>query len=172
MAPAATPTPVIIAASAATCPRVIRSPLQCRIDSLLLNDRIEPAEPIDSSDPADPRHRIEPAEPIERIEPAEPIEAIEPAEPTPLIEPTDESDRIENADAAERNEWYDTRGTLVPWPATSALLRAESNAPLARRGDEGTVVRTFEDAGTKTAVRWAGERGKRWWTRRWINRPC
>ncbi|MDJ0770252.1 MAG: hypothetical protein QNJ12_15735, partial [Ilumatobacter sp.] len=47
--------------------------------------------------------------------------------------------------------------------ATFALLRAESNVPLARRGDEGSAgglaVRTLEEAGTTPAVRPTPEQG-------------
>ena len=90
--PATSPTTAISPTWINTFGVFIRSPFQCRIDSLLLKLRIEPAEPIDNSEPADPNDRIEPAEPIDNSEPAEPIEAIDPAEPTEDTAPTEPSD--------------------------------------------------------------------------------
>jgi hypothetical protein len=110
--PASRPIAVTRPAWAITLEVFIRWPFQCRIDSLLLKLRIDPADPIDNSEPADPNDRIEPADPIDRIDPAEPIEAIEPADPIETTEATDDTDWTDTADVAERCDRYDM---ISPW---------------------------------------------------------
>jgi len=96
--------------------------------SLLLWERIDPADPIDSNDPAEPNDRIDPADPIDSIDPADPIEAIDPADAMDETEPTDANDLTETPDANELSERYDTSTRRVQ-PAPAGIIVHQQALP-------------------------------------------